>query len=126
VEFKYPELVQLQSSAIESVEGVRNRLNLASANPASNGSISVVPTNSPEFILTELQNLRKKYDAVVEYTVHLTAERDAIVSQLETSQRELVKEKSKKKTNHTSSDVDNNLSRSNDRKSSEKVLPFNF
>eukprot|EP01031_Cornospumella_fuschlensis_P027455 gene27455-33158_t len=53
--------------------------------------------NTPEVMLAELQNMRKKYDAVVEYTVHLTAERDAIVAQLENLQRELNKEKGKKK-----------------------------
>jgi hypothetical protein len=34
---------------------------------------------NPESIFGELQNLRKKYDAVVEYTVNLTAERDLMV-----------------------------------------------
>lgn len=62
------------------------------------GSSSPFVTHSPDILFTELQSLRKKYDAVVEYTVHLTAERDAIVQQLETSQRELLKEKSKKKS----------------------------
>jgi len=37
----------------------------------------------------ELVALRKKFDAVVEYTVHLTAERDTIMSQLEDVQKEL-------------------------------------
>jgi hypothetical protein len=125
VEFKYPEIVQARA-APESVEGVRSRLvrNEGSTN-SSNKNVSMVSTNSPEVIFTELQNLRKKYDAVVEYTVHLTAERDAIVSQLETSQRELVKEKSKKKPSVTSSDADNSLNRLNERKSMDKVL-FHF
>jgi len=65
-------------------------------------SSSPFVTHSPDILFTELQSLRKKYDAVVEYTVHLTAERDAIVQQLETSQRELIKEKSKKKTGDAS------------------------
>eukprot|EP01039_Chlorochromonas_danica_P008733 gene8732-9623_t len=50
---------------------------------------------TPEVVMTELQNMRKKYDAVVEYTVHLTAERDAIVAQLENLQREYKKEQVK-------------------------------
>lgn len=52
---------------------------------------------TPELVVSELQAMRKKYDAVVEYTVHLTAERDAIVAQLDNLQRELSKEKAKKK-----------------------------
>lgn len=78
----------------ENVEAVRSRL--TNDTPTSRGEDPVSAT-SPEAIFGELQGLRKKYDAVVEYTVHLTAERDAIVSQLETSQRELTKEKAKKR-----------------------------
>lgn len=101
MEFKYPEVRAASRPAaavtLESSEGVRNRLS-RSENQSSRGEDSAAPSSaSPEAMFAELQNLRKKYDAVVEYTVHLTAERDAIVSQLETSQRELVKEKSKKK-----------------------------
>ena len=40
-------------------------------------------------VYIELQNLRKKFDAVVEYTVHLTADRDNIVAQLTETKREL-------------------------------------
>ena len=47
---------------------------------------------SPESLFAELQNLRKKYDAVVEYTVHLTAERDTIVQRLEETEKELTRE----------------------------------
>lgn len=54
-------------------------------------------SSSPEVIIAELQNLRKKYDNVVEYTVNLTSERDSIVAQLESAQRELAKERPKKK-----------------------------
>ena len=46
----------------------------------------------------ELQSLRKKYDAVVDYTVRLTVERDNIIAQLDSAQRELVKEKAKRKS----------------------------
>lgn len=60
------------------------------------GTHEEVP-GSPESIFTELQSLRKKYDAVVEYTVHLTAERDYHFSQLEQLKREIAKEKEKKK-----------------------------
>lgn len=46
----------------------------------------------------EYEQLKKKYDAVVEYTVHLTAERDAIVAQLEEAQRDLSREISKRRS----------------------------
>lgn len=58
--------------------------------------IGEVP-GSPDTIYAELQSLRKKYDAVVEYTVHLTAERDYHFTQLEDLKKEIIKEKSKKK-----------------------------
>ena len=68
------------------------------------------------------QNLRKKYDAVVEYTVHLTAERDAIIAQLEASQREVVKEKSRKKGDTGSRESADKASASvGDRKAADKV-----
>lgn len=103
VEFKYPAVIsspsrqpgvatKMPTSVAESVEQVRNRLQRSPAetDPSSLGG-------NPDLVVAELQNLRKKYDAVVEYTVHLTAERDSIVAQLESAQRELNKEKSKKK-----------------------------
>jgi vesicle-associated membrane protein-associated protein A len=103
VEFKYPDVIsspsrqpgvatKMPTSVAESVEQVRSRLQRSPAetDPSSLGG-------NPDLVVAELQNLRKKYDAVVEYTVHLTAERDSIVAQLESAQRELNKEKSKKK-----------------------------
>mmetsp|Transcript_17664 Transcript_17664/g.35749 ORF Transcript_17664/g.35749 Transcript_17664/m.35749 type:complete len:307 (+) Transcript_17664:55-975(+) len=90
-------------SVSENVEIVRNRLSAASDQASSSASAreegggNGVSATSPDAIFAELQTLRKKYDAVVEYTVHLTAERDAIVSQLETANRELTKEKTKKR-----------------------------
>jgi hypothetical protein len=97
VEFKYQKNVKnpvpAKSSATisENAEKFRERL-------VREATEDNAPTpSSPEVMLTELQNLRKKYDAVVEYTVHLTAERDSIVTQLEDLQRELNKERSKRK-----------------------------
>lgn len=88
-------------SVSENVETVRSRLsavsehaNAVASQESSGGGLSAA---SPDAIFVELQTLRKKYDAVVEYTVHLTAERDAIVSQLDTASRELAKEKSRKR-----------------------------
>jgi hypothetical protein len=71
-----------------------------SSRAAATGGAEEVP-GSPESIFTELQSLRKKYDAVVEYTVHLTAERDYHFSQLEELKREIAREKAKKKSMNT-------------------------
>lgn len=91
VEFRYSEQLSAPSprSPVNSTAG--------SETLRSNLSREDNLANTPEVMLAELQNMRKKYDAVVEYTVHLTAERDAIVAQLENLQRELNKEKGKKK-----------------------------
>lgn len=115
VEFTYPDVTKSNTEAnrgnaagrsplptvSENVETVRSRLSAASDQAAAAVSASSredgVSATSPDAMFAELQTLRKKYDAVVEYTVHLTAERDAIVSQLETANRELTKEKTKKR-----------------------------
>lgn len=98
VDFKFPENLQpspyLQpptTANTENLDVMRNKIN---PKPSDH---NVPAGSSPEVIFSELQNLRKKYDAVVEYTVHLTSERDSIVNQLEVVQRELNKEKSKKR-----------------------------
>jgi len=85
------------STVSENVESVRSRLGATESARDDSG------VSTPEAIFAELQSLRKKYDAVVEYTVHLTGERDAIVSQLESAQRELAKEKAKKRGDSSSS-----------------------
>lgn len=88
---KNPVPAKSSTTISENTEKFRDRL-------ARDATEDNAPTpSSPEVMLTELQNLRKKYDAVVEYTVHLTAERDSIVAQLEDLQRELNKERSKRK-----------------------------
>lgn len=114
VEFVYPDhnppagrsagvANKVPSSVAEGVENVRNRL---ARSTGDNDAASL--GNSPELILTELQNLRKKYDAVVEYTVHLTAERDSIVGQLEVAQKELNREKLRKKSEGQTATKDKN------------------
>ena len=119
-----------QPSVSENVENVRNRLSTATSGdrPAgedANSNTPISATNS-EAIFTELQTLRKKYDAVVEYTVHLTAERDGIVSQLDTAQRELTKEKAKKRSDNTSNTTNANSKgdKSSDKKMTDKVRCF--
>ena len=53
--------------------------------------------SSSDSVLSELLSLRKKYDAVVEYTVHLTAERDSVVAQLEEVHKELGRDRLKRR-----------------------------
>ena len=92
----------------------------AASNSESSENYNSLATN-PESIFSELQALRKKYDAVVEYTVHLTAERDAIVAQLESSQRDLSREKAKKKADGSAAAAGAAKDKKADRKESEKV-----
>lgn len=73
----------------ENVEILRNRL---ARNASSQPPAVVDGESSPEEVFKELVSLRTKYSTVVEYTVQLTAERDAIVAQLEDLQREYSKE----------------------------------
>jgi hypothetical protein len=54
---------------------------------------------SPESLLSNLKNQRMKYNAIVDYTVLLTAERDTIQQRLEESDRELARESARKKGN---------------------------
>lgn len=71
-------------------EDVRSKL-------SKGGSASSLNGASNETLLAELNALKKKYDAVVEYTVHLTAERDTILAQLEEMQKAYNREKQPKK-----------------------------
>lgn len=50
-----------------------------------------------------MQSLRKKYDGVIAYTVHLTAERDALMARLEGALKKIDALKSAKPTADTSS-----------------------
>lgn len=75
VEFVYPEPTRSPSPRKTNVSD------------SSRSDIASAGNSSSEAIFSELQTLRKKYDAVVEYTVQLTAERDTIVSQLEDAKR---------------------------------------
>lgn len=54
---------------------------------------------SPESLLLNLKNQRMKYNAIVDYTVLLTAERDTIQQRLEESDRELSRENARKRGN---------------------------
>jgi len=88
-------------SVSENVDLVRNRLARSTnadgtiGSPGARGDEAMMA--SPESLFAELQNLRKKYDAVVEYTVHLTAERDTIVQRLEETEKELTREQTRRR-----------------------------
>lgn len=90
---------ELESPIAANVDSIRDKLmndeTMGAAPMAHEGA-----AGSPEALLAELQSLRKKYDAIVEYTVHLTAERDYHFSQSEEKRNaeEKLREKSKKKS----------------------------
>ena len=115
VDFDYPaDLTQFANSSSgggsseparsvsENVDLVRNRLARSTNADGTIGSPGMrgdetATMASPESLFAELQNLRKKYDAVVEYTVHLTAERDTIVQRLEETEKELTREQARRR-----------------------------
>lgn len=94
VEFRHNGQATTSSSSTRPTGDEDLRSSLARSNHTKDKGTT---NAAPEVVMTELQNMRKKYDAVVEYTVHLTAERDAIVAQLENLQREYKKEQVKTK-----------------------------
>lgn len=105
VEFIYPddnmnadgaENMAGMGSVSEGVENIRSRMAQVDTAATPARPIEDIP-GSPDGIYAELQNLRKKYDAVVEYTVHLTAERDYHFTQLEELRREYSREKARKR-----------------------------
>lgn len=89
------------STIAENVETLRSRISsMESSSDSKHAPIDYV--GNPGAIISELQSLRTKYDAMVEYTVHLTAERDYHFSQLEEVRREYAREKSRRKTGNDS------------------------
>jgi len=69
----------------------------ATTMPPKAGSLSVQQMEklSPPQLLSELQNLRRKYDELVAFSVNLTAERDILNNTLEQTKRDLNREMSK-------------------------------
>lgn len=92
VDFLLDERKFSSHETIDGSDALRSKLSKGDAVDSNN-----------ESVISELLALRKKYDAVVEYTVHLTAERDTVVSQLDECQKELNREKQKKKNEKGSS-----------------------
>jgi hypothetical protein len=80
--------VPSSSNVLDNAESLRSKL-AREDNEALAGD--------PDAVMNELINLRKKYDAVVDYSAHLTAERDSIVAQFEDLQREYAREIGQKK-----------------------------
>ena len=112
VEFQYPvfglgafgeeKATKPSLTVSENVEILRNRLANESAAAAPSGGGGGVGGGggglpggavlSRERILEDLATLKKKYDAMIQYTVSLTAERDTLVLSLENAQRERARE----------------------------------
>ena len=63
-----------------------------SAAPATALAIANPERLTKEQLLVELQNLRKKYDELVSFSVNLTAERDVLNNSLEQTRRDLNRE----------------------------------
>ena len=114
VEFIYPQMSSIDTyaatsstrgsvPAIESIESMPPPV----ANTTTSTERSQLPgfpldnnntTSSLDGIVAELQSLRRKYDDVIAYTSHLTAERDWLISQNEETRRELAREAQRNKT----------------------------
>jgi hypothetical protein len=109
VEFQYPvfglgafgeeKATKPSLTVSENVEILRNRLANESAAAAPSSGVGVdagdglpAAVLSRERILEDLATLKKKYDAMIQYTVSLTAERDTLVLSLENAQRERARE----------------------------------
>lgn len=111
----------------ENVEIVRNRLAHSSASSASgaasggNSEDSHWQNLTPEAIHAELMNLKKKYDVVVEYTVHLTAERDTLMAQMEELQREYAREANRNNKGDTPRGM-NKAAEGNEKQLIQKVI----
>lgn len=91
---------ELESPISSNVDHIRKKIMGDDAMGVAASEHDMGVAGTPEALLAELQSLRKKYDAIVEYTVHLTAERDYHFSQSEEKRNaeEKLREKSKKKT----------------------------
>ena len=131
--FIYPKL--LQSSPIVSAES-KTDINGDVRSPSSKGSNSdkemkraskgengenIYEEGSSETLMADLMNLRSKYNAVIEYTVNLTAERDSIVQLLEETDKELAREMSRRKLNSTDQSKSKKSDRVGEKKMGSKV-----
>mgnify|MGYP003385672062 FL=1 len=91
-------------STSENVDLIRKSLAAGGTSPSSGqrgtgGGTPSSPSAAGIYDANDLQILKSKYDTIVEYTVHLTAERDMIAAQLDVLKREYsnMNEQNKKK-----------------------------
>lgn len=90
---------ETESPITTNIDKLRSNYNIESITGSDYGTAerySSAPGTDP---FAELQSLRKKYDAIVEYTVHLTAERDYHFTQAEEKRKNENRDKSGQKKN---------------------------
>lgn len=96
VQYQYPEVASRSSAprGASSPTGTGGDDDINAINSNLNNGVGggVTGDSSYEACWAELQQLHRKYDQVREYTVHLTAERDTVVSKLERLQSELAQQ----------------------------------
>lgn len=98
VDYNYPKKSSTPINFPSQTSPTPDNINTSSTNHSS----SHIANNNSSSDLRDIQELKVKYDAIVEYTVHLTAERDMIVAQLETLKKEYNNEMNKKKAENKS------------------------
>jgi hypothetical protein len=91
-------------SVSNNVENVRNRL-ARERGGSDGGPKEGLPANQ-EAAMRELLSLRKKFEAVSDYTMQLTAERDSMKAKFEALQREISREDSRRGADGTNSGND--------------------
>lgn len=77
--------------------------------PTNNEKEKYSSSDNTEYIIDELKALQIKFDQVVEYTVHLTNERDNIVIELEKYKRESAIKKSSESVRGIHNENDGNM-----------------
>lgn len=112
-----------KSSVVADTENIRNKIGRVAADSNSSNITSATENVIQDNIKSEYEILKKKYDAVVEYTVHLTAERDTIVTQLEEAQKDLSREITKRRIASSTAGDNNSKQPIKGGKISEKVEP---
>jgi len=103
-----------------------NAENLRSKLLRSNNNTTIDSNDNVSALKNEYEALKKKYDAIVEYTVHLTAERDTIVAQLEETQRDLSRELTKKRTTNNVDNLNKNIVKSDKTEKKIENKGFSF
>lgn len=106
VRYDYPSAHEMASTTDAAETGGVDSAKTRTSSTAASGEKEAVGEQSAEEV-SELEALKSKYDAIVEYTVHLTAERDMIVTQLELMKKEYNSElKQSKKAEKKTAEVE--------------------